>query len=377
MRNQWLSSFRTIGQTGWAGEYGGLPGKEPIWVIPAGADGYLMAELCMTEQVFYVKYPRGTTKAIDAGSGRELWRHVAQDNQANRLELRGDFLLSGWFVLDSRKGTPMFNLYEQLKPDTVHDYGTALITDREFLWGLNEPDARLYRVERGLRQWELLGEGFAVLGEGVQENTVICLRGMDLVCLSVASREFVWTFTVPKSFEAAQQYQGAFAAFALSAGKLYLLISHSPLLCIDSQTGRVCWKHEPSHEDLAGLPHQQPPTNMLVARNRIYLINGWAFGSYIECHDIDCGALLWRKILSRRPHGFCGCGDLLFGKFDDDFPVALDRHTGEIVWQAAQPMEAAYGTVSGGTRVVYTSTTGEIQCYEWTEEYHSPARPTA
>ena len=88
------------------------------------------------------------------------------------------------------------------------------------------------------------------------------------------------------------------------------------------------------------------------------------------------GSLLFvsKKRLKGDIKSVAGQGDLLYFICENEL-LAIDRYTGEQVWQADEGMTAAYHVMTSDNRVYFSNTLGEIRCYEWSEPYHSPAKP--
>jgi outer membrane protein assembly factor BamB len=113
-----------------------------------------------------------------------------------------------------------------------------------------------------------------------------------------------------------------------------------------------------------------PPNLLSVAPDRIYLAKQMTRNGMFNSYDIKTGDLVWEKEYSGLQSN-CIVGDLIFGIKEESVLVAWDRYTGEEVWQAEDTMGAAYHVMAAGNKVVYSSTTGELRCYEWNKPYTS------
>jgi hypothetical protein len=71
-------------------------------------------------------------------------------------------------------------------------------------------------------------------------------------------------------------------------------------------------------------------------------------------------------------------GDLIFVEFDGKQNLAIDKWNGEVVWTQASFFDVSYLSFFGHQiYAIYDSVYGaKIRCYQWRENYISPARPT-
>jgi outer membrane protein assembly factor BamB len=132
---------------------------------------------------------------------------------------------------------------------------------------------------------------------------------------------------------------------------------------------------EPEEVESEDLPNYgiKQANILAVCNDRVYLGNSKQSDGWIMCFDEKNGKPQWKKPVADLM-SFCIVGDLLFGIKESSILVAWDRYSAEEVWQAENPMGAAYHVIAADNKVIYSSTTGELRCYEWSEPYISNSK---
>ncbi|WP_428243219.1 PQQ-binding-like beta-propeller repeat protein [Gynuella sp.] len=93
----------------------------------------------------------------------------------------------------------------------------------------------------------------------------------------------------------------------------------------------------------------------------------------MAAYDWKHEKLLWQKTFKSVDRQYIA-GDLVFVCINRNQLVALDKWTGEQIWQADEPYEPM--TIHFYDHHVYfMDMGGNLRCYEWEEEYISPNRP--
>jgi len=379
--NQWPMSTWGSSLTRWAGNQGGIPGATPVWEIGLGeGPSGLFTGLSMTSDVVYANALAEGCFAYNAETGKQLWlSHPFIPQGAHELSINGDWLAAGFLILDRNTGEVKEDFRTLLEKEGIahsrplNKYVRNLPYQAGFIrfaGTLDNYNACYFDAE-GEVDCFAPGVWPSVIEHGT--SFIFGHIGKDRVgCYDLKKRNMVWARTLPKL----QQHEWAMEAVALYQEKLYIPVMYASLQCLDARTGDLCWEYsEPEKFLIQGDAYYGGrPTRFGLCGDRIYLGRSRASTGWLQAHDIHTGEPLW-KIEVEEGMEFCICGDLIFG-VEDSWPVAWDRYDGRKVWQADEALVSAYFVMSGGNRVVYSSTLGEIRCFQWEENYISPARPS-
>lgn len=97
-------------------------------------------------------------------------------------------------------------------------------------------------------------------------------------------------------------------------------------------------------------------------------------GDYLYCYHWKKKKLLWTVKFKKFNQSYIA-GDLIFASADGDRVLAIDKWTGEIVWEAEDPYQP-WSIHFYEKDVYFMDMGGNMRCYQWDEEYVSPHRPT-
>ncbi|MEW6249576.1 MAG: PQQ-binding-like beta-propeller repeat protein [Planctomycetota bacterium] len=158
-----------------------------------------------------------------------------------------------------------------------------------------------------------------------------------------------WDQVPPRVWE--RELGSGFSAFALVGGKAYTAGTQDKqqvLFCLDAATGATVWHVPIEKEFREGSGGDGPRGTPTVADGRAY-IQG-ALGRLVCC-DAATGEVIWSAQYSAKPkwgysHSILVEGDLAITQAggDEGAVVALNRRTGEKVWQAGGKAPVGYGT---------------------------------
>lgn len=96
-------------------------------------------------------------------------------------------------------------------------------------------------------------------------------------------------------------------------------------------------------------------------------------GDVVHCYHWKTKELIWRKKFKKFNQSYFS-GDLIFASANGDRIIAMDKWTGEIVWNASEPYRPM--SIHFYEKDVYfVDMGGNMRAYQWDEEYISPHRP--
>ena len=235
--------------------------------------------------------------------------------------------------------------------------GTGITSGLEALFGstarAQSPDEIALGEERLGLVWQRqtgVGHRAAPLQEQGRLVLSLCDEGLagraGLQCLDAESGEAQWEILTDASVKnsAVPAGEGCLAAVSVT-GRLYL---------IDWDAGRVRWE-----VDLPDFPERWIYTSPAAADGTVYAGGKKGYGAY----DLETGVRQWYRELDSSDNWSCYaspqvCGNLLIALIQRRGLVALDRASGEIVWeqklaveyQYSKPVPAGDLLVSGGDR---------------------------
>jgi outer membrane protein assembly factor BamB len=196
-------------------------------------------------------------------------------------------------------------------------------------------------------------------------------NGEYLTCFSINEGRNIWSSECSGGEN--NKCSAPWKNYMVFGGRVYQHINLDTLRCIDLLSGVEVWQ---SGADCAGMDDEEllrrAPSRFLGCDDALYLCRDIEDDGFLQARSTEDGSELWR-VEAPQARAFLIAGDLLFGGLDD-YPVAWDRHTGEVVWRAEKPFAPLYHAVAAGNKVVFNTTTNQMRCYEWSEPYVSTAR---
>lgn len=370
----WPCSPSGAGRTRWVAVESGLPATSPVWCTQVGRYG-LLGDLCMTSQYIYA-LSAGDVVAVDLMDGAVIWERHLEDDQhkATGICVNGDCLCAGLYIIDCGSGKTLMDIRKEFSRDDIGDYSFVMPLWDGFVRSLEKPSAQCcYFSPKQVPKF--LGCNLKGIGN------ITCIDNMMfgwdrniLTAFDVEKGQVAWALEVPLKNSSKR---ASSAGYSVLSDKLVLQLWSATLLCVDPLTGRVIWECDeeevPVGRDAPKYSAYQAD-QMVLCDDRVYLEKSRSGHGWIECHDTREGMLLW-KVSAPNSMSLCAVGDLLFGVKETSILTAWDRYSGEEVWHASDPMTAAYNVMASENKVVYSSTTGEVRCYEWQGRYKSPNKP--
>lgn len=222
--------------------------------------------------------------------------------------------------------------------DAIHDYfnvnirGVSVIDDGDALIGYDNESLFKYSLKEGSKKWSLTSP---VGSDGIPTSNAM--------------------------------------NYLIIGNNICQHMYHNSLRCINSDDGNILWESGPQHiDDVEPNQYRASPDKFLGCEDALYICLEIEDNGFIQAWSNTNGDELWR-VDTPQARACLIAGDLLFGALSD-VPVAWDRYTGEVVWNADKPMTAIFHAVAADNKIIYTNTMSQMRCYEWTETYHSPVK---
>ncbi len=166
-----------------------------------------------------------------------------------------------------------------------------------------------------------------------------------------------------------------------SGSKLYVLVGCSVLL-IDLELNVLISEFNYFDTDFfkeviseRGVSHPVLPYRISACEGGAVITNASSDGliMYLGWNGVSL-SLLWARKAASAIYAENTAGDLIYG-IEARKPRAWDKFTGVEVWQAS--VGTTGNTINiGGSWVVYSQMSGDIQCFAWKKPYLSPHRPS-
>jgi len=157
-------------------------------------------------------------------------------------------------------------------------------------------------------------------------------RGCDAAKMQAFSAEsggVLWEYQVTGT---ANSNKGIWSCPAYHDGRLYFGAYNGTIYCLDADTGEEVWSHADG-EWVGASPLILPKHNLACVG--VEYVRPWAQGS-LGAYDLDSGEKRWELQVGKMQHGSAGYwhgGDLVIWGSADHETLALEPHSGRIVWR--------------------------------------------
>lgn len=363
----WVVSSRNHNQTCWASAAGGLPATKPKWQLLKCAKYGVDWEVCATDDMLYLCSARRIALSFDINTGEKRWETQFPDVAMDEIAINDTHVCVPPYMVAIESGAIERDLsefgYKYRMVEDVDDGAFIITTDGEQKGVLicRDADCSFYSIS------------LAGVSSAVEKGLLIGYDEKDsLVCYSTQKNSILW---------AIQKYSGdegvskTFSSGYMIIGDIvFQHLNHDTLRAIGLETGHIIWQSGSDYmvpQEIGETKRIQAPSRFLGCDDTLYIGVDIDDNGYLQARSTDDGRELWR-VETPQARMFLIAGDLLFGALSD-FPVAWDRHTGEVVWRAEKAMPPIFHAVAAGNKVIYTNTTSQMRCYEWNEPYRSPA----
>ena len=296
----------------------GVPARKPLWA--RGLKEYIEYPPSYCDGVLYVNTFRGDTWAIDAASGKVVWRKVSNAPKPSTPAIAGDKL-----IVSSKDGTVTAltrasgKVVWQLRTDSIVESSPAVAGDTTFF---GATDGRLFAVDvdTGRIRWAFDTGGRINASPSLAEGRVcITTYAGSIFCLRQRDGRKLWSTYVKRD---TFRYESFYASASTDGERLYTIARSGRIVTLDAHTGRVLWT-----DQVNSLGYSTPA----VGRDRIFVGD---FNGGMRAYRKTDGRLLWRSHVGGRILGApVIVGDLVFFSTLETETYAARTSDGKVVWR--------------------------------------------
>jgi outer membrane protein assembly factor BamB len=286
--------------------------EQPLWVFEPTKPGEIVSTPCVTpERVYVALHHRpnplqqtGAVYALDPQTGSILWKFDTDPDDGRRVRP----IFSSPVCVDGR-------LY----------VGEGYHTDL---------DSKLYCLDAtsGTKVWAFETTSHTESSPAFADGMVVCGAGDDgLLCLDAATGRKVWQHKIPGGLHVDSNpliHEGRVYGCSGTSEKS----RNNCIFCLDLRTGQEVWT-ETIQYSAWGSPAVAGNTIIFATGNGTFSFDRDPIAGLVLCRDAATGKPLWQRplpnsLVSRpavdRYQVYVGC--------KDGNCYALDRQTGEVVW---------------------------------------------
>ncbi|MCU7844482.1 MAG: PQQ-binding-like beta-propeller repeat protein [Candidatus Thiodiazotropha sp. (ex Monitilora ramsayi)] len=362
--NNWVISPNNHGHSCWSTNKGGIPEIKPKWQIDKCAKYGAGWEFCATDTQIYINSADLLSVALDIETGEKIWEVILPDEATSSIAINANQICIAPYVLNQENGKIVDDL-------TRYGYSFQPVEDVAneifFINTTNEKKGVLCYHDTGYEFYDIPAGAITSIGDG---KRIVGIESGSLVCYSLEESRKQWSLRYPIG-EDGSILSPSSASYMVINHKIYMHVNYDTLRCVNIDTGDIIWQSGPSTIDENKPPlYRKAPSRFLGCEDTLYLGRDISDDGFLQARSVEDGRELW-KVDASQARLFLIAGDLIFGALND-VPVAWDRHTGEVVWNANKPMTAIFHAVAASNKIIYTNTMSQMRCYEWTAPYHSP-----
>ncbi|MCG7989737.1 MAG: PQQ-binding-like beta-propeller repeat protein [Candidatus Thiodiazotropha weberae] len=359
----WVLSSDNHGRTRWAKAVAGLPSNKPKWQLLKCAKYGASWDFCLTDSRIFISSAELLAIALDIKTGEKIWETVFPTEASYDVAINNREVFISPYILDQEDGKIIEDLSSIDNISVVAD-----IVDNVFYCHLIAPTEGLLRLDS---KKEIFSFDSGLLMVHKDSGLIISRRDQYILASKWGNSKPIWKVTVPLAQDGDVMLPSS--VFMYVGDMVYVHICKDTLIKIEVHSGNIIWQSGPDEIEENETSYQsKPPQRFLGCDDTLYLCREIDDTGYLQARSVEDGRELW-CIHTPQARAFLIAGDLLFGALDD-VPVAWDRHTGKIVWNADKKMTAIIHAAAAANKIIYTNTMSQMRCYEWTEPYHSPAK---
>jgi outer membrane protein assembly factor BamB len=295
----------------------GIPKRKPMWA--RGLKGYIEYPASYCDGVLYVNTFKGDTWAIEAATGKVLWRKLSDAPKPSTPAIAGDKL-----IVSSKDGTVTAltrksgKVIWQLQTNAKVESSAAIAGDTAYF---GATDGRLFAVDvdTGHVRWAFDTGGRINASPSLAEGRVcITTYAGSIFCLRQRNGEKLWSTYVKRD---AFRYESFYASASTDGRRLYTIARSGKIVALNATTGNVIWT-----DSVNSLGYSTPA----VGTDRIFVGD---FNGGLRAYRKTDGRLLWRAHVGGRILGPpVVVGDLVFFSTLETETYAARASDGKIVW---------------------------------------------
>jgi outer membrane protein assembly factor BamB len=323
-----------------------LPRHKPTWTRAMGDLMEYPPTYC--DGRIYVNLEHGATVAVDAESGRLLWKRGARGKTASSPAIAGDRLIvsSHGGTVTAFRRTNGERLW-QLESSSAFESSPVAVGGVAFVGG---DDGRLFALDvlTGKPRWVYdLGGRISSSPSVVGGTVCITTYSGAVACLRQSTGERVWIRYFKRD---PLRYESFYASASSDGRRLFTASRSGHVLALDAATGDEMWR-----ASTGALVYGTPA----VAEGRVFVAD---LGRRVRAYRASDGQLLWETDVSGRVLG----PTLVVGKYVFFSTLESDTYAarvsdGKVVWHIAL---GKYAPGIATERHYYLSLNGRLSAYD-------------
>jgi outer membrane protein assembly factor BamB len=295
----------------------GIPARKPMWA--RGLGGYIEYPASYCDGMLYVNTFKGDTWAIEAATGKVLWKKVSSAPKPSTPAIAGDKLIVSSkdgtvTALTRANGKVVWQLQTNAKVES-----SAAVAGKIAYFGAT--DGRLFAVDvdTGHVRWAFDTGGRINASPSLAEGRVcITTYAGSIFCLRQRDGHKLWSTYVKRD---AFRYESFYASASTDGDRLYTIARSGKIVALNAATGNVIWT-----DSVNSLGYSTPA----VGTDRIFVGD---FNGGLRAYRKTDGRLLWRSHVGGRILGPpVVVGDLVFFSTLETETYAARVSDGKIVW---------------------------------------------
>ena len=296
----------------------GLPRRKPLWA--RGLGEYIEYPPSYCDGVLYVNTFKGDTWAIDAETGKVVWKKVSNAPKPSTPAIAGDNL-----IVSSKDGTVTAltrasgKLVWQLRTNSIVESSPAIAEGVAYF---GATDGRLFAVDvdTGRVRWAFDTGGRINSSPSLAQGRVcVTTYAGSIFCVRQRDGRKLWSTYVKRD---AFRYESFYASASTDGERLYTIARSGKVLALDASSGRILWT-----DDVNSLGYSTPA----VGSDRIFVGD---FNGGLRAYGKRNGRLIWRAHVGGRILGApVIVGDLVFFSTLETETYAARISDGKIVWR--------------------------------------------
>ena len=294
----------------------GIP-LRPRWA--RGLKDYIEYPPSYCDGVLYVNTYGGDTWAIEARSGKVVWRRRDSAHKPSTPAVAGPYIVVSAkdgtvTALDRRSGRVAW----QIRVGAIVESSPAVVDGVAYF---GSTDGRLFAVDTasGRIRWAFDTGGRINSSPSLWGNRVcITTYAGSIFCLRASDGHKLWSTSVKRD---ALRYESFYASASTDGARLYTISRAGKVVALSASTGNVLWT-----QNVNSLGYSTPA----IARDRIFVGD---FDGGLRAYRKTTGELLWRaRVGGRILGGAVVVGDLVFFSTLETETYAARISDGKVVW---------------------------------------------
>jgi len=285
-----------------------------------GLKSYVEYPPSYCDGVLYVNTFKGDTWAIEAETGKVLWRRVSDAHKPSTPAISGDNIITsakdGTVTALTRKAG---KVVWQLRTNAIVESSPAVVDGMAYF---GTTDGRLFAVDAdtGRVRWAYDTGGRINSSPSLARGRIcITTYAGSIFCLRQSNGTKLWSTYVKRD---AFRYESFYASASTDGERLYTMARSGKIVALDAATGNVLWTDE-----VNSLGYSTPA----VGRDRIFVGD---FNGGLRAYRKTDGKLLWRTVVGGRIlGGAVVVGDLVFFSTLETETYAARVSDGKVVWR--------------------------------------------